>query len=93
MLFRSVKAYGDPAKAVLDGLKTEELIEKESFTLEIGYELYDQARKILHEYGAQTNEDFGTQVVIHGTVAMQKTEELSKAISNLSSGRHHLEKA
>ncbi len=88
-----VKAYGDAAKAVLDGLKTEELIEKESFTLEIGYELYDQAKKILHEYGAQTNEDFGTQVVIHGTVAMQKTEELSKAISNLSSGRHHLEKA
>jgi uncharacterized YigZ family protein len=85
-----VKAYGDAAKSVLDGLKTEELIKKDIFTLEIGYDLYDQIRKLLHEYEAQTNEEFGTLVIIKGTVAAQKTVDLNQAISNLSSGRHQL---
>jgi len=88
-----VKAYGDAAKAVLDGLKTEELIQKDSFTLEIGYELYDQVKKLLCEYEAQTNEDFGTQVLIKGTVAAQKIEDLNKAISNVSAGRCQLDRS
>jgi len=87
-----VKAYGDAAKAVLDGLKTEELIEKESFIVEIGYELYDQVKKILHEHEARTHEEFGTMIRIEGTIATQRTEDLDTAISNLSAGRYHVER-
>ncbi|HLW21650.1 MAG TPA: YigZ family protein, partial [Sphaerochaetaceae bacterium] len=53
-----VKAYGDAAKAVLEHLKTEELIEKTSLTIIIGYDLYEQVRNLLADVGAQCTEDF-----------------------------------
>jgi uncharacterized YigZ family protein len=42
-----VKAYGDSVKAVLDGVTTEELIEKSRFNMIVGYDSYEQMKKLL----------------------------------------------
>jgi uncharacterized YigZ family protein len=86
-----VKAYTDAAKAVIDILETEELIQKDSFRLVVGYEFYDQVKLLLQSHGAQTQEDFGTQITIFGTVATTETASIVQSISDLSSGKYKLE--
>ena len=86
-----VKAYTDATKAVIDVLKTEELIQKDTFSLIIGYELYDQVKLLLQSHGAQTKEEFATQITISGTVATTESAVIAQSISDLSSGKYHLQ--
>ncbi len=86
-----VKAYTDAAKAVIEVLKTEELIQKDTFSLIIGYELYDQVKLLLQSHGAQTKEEFATQITISGTVATTESAVIAQSISDLSSGKNHLQ--
>jgi len=88
-----VKAYGDSAKAVLDGIKTEELVEKDSFKLEIGYELYEKAKRLLTSLEAViTNEDFGTLVSITGEIPSFSFEKLQTSLADMSNGKCQLQK-
>ncbi len=83
-----VKAYGDSTKAVLDGIKTEELVEKSTFTMNIGYDCYENTKRILSSVEAQTTkEDFGTSVFIQGTVPSSNSEKLVLAMANLTNGK------
>lgn len=83
-----VKAYGDSAKRVLEILKTEELIEKCNFSLTTSYNLYDPIKKLLLEFDAAiVNEQFATNVIIEGTLAVTGKEQVSLGITELSSGR------
>ncbi|HKM07473.1 MAG TPA: YigZ family protein, partial [Sphaerochaeta sp.] len=83
-----VKAYGDSAKKVLEILKTEELIEKCSFSLTTSYNLYEPIKKLLLEFDATiVNEQFATNVIIEGTLAVTGKEHVSLGITELSSGR------
>ncbi len=83
-----VKAYGDSTKAVLDGIKTEELVEKSTFTMNIGYDCYENSKRILSSVEAQTTkEDFGTSVFIQGTVPSSNSEKLVLAMANLTNGK------
>ena len=62
-----VKAYGDSTKLVLDGIETEELVEKTPFSLTIGYEMYENTKRILAAVNADSvREDFGTEITISG---------------------------
>lgn len=83
-----VKAYGDSTKLVLDGIETEELVEKTSFSMVISYDLYERAKLILASVHADgLNEDFATEISISGQVPVSEKDNLSGQISNLSNGR------
>ena len=83
-----VKAYGDSTKAVLDGIQTEELVEKSSFSMDIGYDCYESTKRILASVEAQTSkEDFGTSIFIQGTLPSVRAEELVLAMANLTNGK------
>lgn len=83
-----VKAYGDSTKLVLDGIATEELVEKASFSLTIGYEMYENVKRILAALSADSlKEDFGTEISISGQIPASEKNDLSSRISDLSNGR------
>lgn len=83
-----VKAYGDSTKLVLDGIETEELVEKASFSMVISYDLYERVKLILASVHADgLNEDFATEISISGQVPVSEKDNLSGQISNLSNGR------
>ncbi len=88
-----VKAYGDSAKAVLEGIDTEELVEKEAFCLEIGYDLYENTKRLLTSLSATVaNEDFGSIVSITGEIPLVSFEKLQLSIADMSNGKCHLQK-
>ncbi len=83
-----VKAYGDSTKLVLDGIKTEELVEKSSFSLIIGYEMYESTKRLLASVAADSiKEDFGTEISITGTIPVSNKDALASQISDLSNGK------
>ena len=83
-----MKAYGDSTKLVLDGIATEELVEKASFSLTIGYEMYENVKRILTSLNADSiKEDFGTEISISGQIPASEKDSLSSRISDLSNGR------
>lgn len=83
-----VKAYGDSTKMVLDGIATEELVEKVRFSLTIGYEMYESVKRILGALSADSvKEDFGTEISISGQIPISEKENLSSRISDLSNGK------
>ena len=83
-----VKAYGDSTKLVLDGIATEELVEKASFSLTIGYEMYENVKRILTSLNADSiKEDFGTEIYIAGQIPASEKDSLSSRLSDLSNGR------
>ena len=83
-----VKAYGDSTKLVLDGIKTEELVEKSSFSLTIGYEMYESTKRLLASVAADSiKEDFGTEISITGTIPVSNKDTLASQISDLSNGQ------
>ena len=86
-----VKAYGDSTKLVLDGIETEELVEKTSFSVTIGYEMYENTKRILAAVSADSiTEDFGTEITISGQIPATEKEALSSRISDLSNGRRQV---
>lgn len=86
-----VKAYGDSTKLVLDGIETEELVEKTPFSLTIGYEMYENTKRILAAVNADSvREDFGTEITISGQIPVSEKEGLSSRISDLSNGKRQV---
>lgn len=86
-----VKAYGDSAKSVLEILKTEELIEKCSFSITTSYNLYEPIKKLLIESSATiVDEQFTTDIVIDGTLAVTEKDQVESAVTELSNGRDHV---
>lgn len=84
-----VKAYGDSVKAVLDGVETEELIEKSTFRVVTSYELYEQMKKLLIEHGCMDiQEDFTTEISFSGTLPAVNAKDLATSVTELSSGRN-----
>ena len=83
-----VKAYGDSTKLVLDGIETEELVEKTTFSLTVGYEMYENTKRILSAVNADSlKEDFGTEIKISGQIPATEKDNLSSRISDLSNGK------
>ncbi len=83
-----VKAYGDSTKLVLDGIETEELVEKTGFSMVISYDLYERVKLILSSVHADgIAEDFATEISLSGQVPVSEKDNLAGQISNLSNGR------
>ncbi len=83
-----VKAYGDSTKAVLDGIETEELVEKSTFSMNIGYDCYESTKRILGSVEAQiSKEDFSTSISLQGALPSANSEKLVLAMANLTNGK------
>lgn len=86
-----VKAYGDSTKEVLKIVKTEELIEKESFTAVMQYDHYTLAKRLLDETTAtDITEDFGVGITIKGKIPLSMHDILQKGFQNIGQGRIQL---
>ncbi|MBR6085397.1 MAG: YigZ family protein [Spirochaetales bacterium] len=86
-----VKAYGDSTKLVLDGIETEELVEKTPFSMTIGYDMYENTKRILSSVNADSvKEDFGTEIAISGQIPISEKENLVSKISDLSNGKRQV---
>lgn len=87
-----VKAYGDSAKAVLDGIETEELVQKTRFSMEIGYELYESMKRLLASLDAVVDKEyFGTAVVLGGSVPADVLDKLRACVADMTNGRCKVE--
>ena len=86
-----VKAYGDSTKEVLKIVKTEELIERESFTAVMQYDHYTLAKRLLDETTATAiTEDFGVGITIKGKIPLSMHDILQKGFQNIGQGRIQL---
>ena len=86
-----VKAYGDSIKEVLKIVKTEELIERESFTAVMQYDHYTLAKRLLDGTTAtDITEDFGVGITIKGKIPLSMHDNLQKGFQNIGQGRIQL---
>ena len=86
-----VKAYGDSTKEVLKIVKTEKLIERESFTAVMQYDHYTLAKRLLDETTAtDITEDFGVGITIKGKIPLSMHDILQKGFQNIGQGRIQL---
>lgn len=86
-----VKAYGDSTKEVLKIVKTEELIERESFAAVMQYDHYTLAKRLLDETTAtDITEDFGVGITIKGKIPLSMHDIIQKGFQNIGQGRIQL---
>lgn len=83
-----VTAYGDSVKEVLKVVRTEPLIDRVSFTMNISYEFCNQIKRLLSALEAvDVDEQYGSGIVIKGRVAKEKAEELESSFTSITMGR------
>lgn len=83
-----VHAYSGSAKEVLALQESEEKVLKVNFSLNIRYDLYEQAKIIIiHHHAGKLIEEFATEVTIKGELPESSVGSLKKALQDLSSGK------
>ena len=83
-----VRAYGDAAKLVVEGIRTSELIDRRPFRLSLPYDLYELVRRTLEELGAVVdNEAFTDRVVVEGRIAVAGERSLAERVTSVTAGR------
>ena len=86
-----VKAYGDSTKEVLKIVKTEELIERESFTVILQYDHYTLTKRLLEDTAATAIEEyFGVGITIKGKIPVSNHNNLQNGFQNIGQGRIQL---
>ena len=86
-----VKAYGDSTKEVLKSVKTEELIERESFRAIMQYDHYTLAKRLLEDTAAtDVTEDFGVGITVEGKIPEAMHTRLLEGFSNIGQGKIQL---
>lgn len=82
-----VRAYQDAAKAVLDGLPTERLVEKSSVTVKLDYDVYESVKLFLKSEALALEEEFGSQVTLTITSETSQCEDLLEQLKEATHGR------
>ncbi|MCQ2249007.1 MAG: YigZ family protein [Treponema sp.] len=83
-----VKAYGDSVKEVLALCETEEYIERQGFSFECDWSIYETIkRKISVFHISDMTEDFGSGVKLSGRIYADELEDLKELVKNLSKGK------
>jgi uncharacterized YigZ family protein len=83
-----VHAYGESVKAVLETTVFEEFVEKTDFEIKADYQTYQAVKKILSDYTLyDVEEDFGELVTVKGNIAIEKKEEFTSKIFDLTNGK------
>ena len=86
-----VKAYGQSVRELLPLLKTEELIEKTTFSITVPYNLYELLSLHLASLEAEIiTEEFATEVTLTASLPSSMIEELAIYVQNLTNGQSSL---
>ena len=86
-----VKAYGQSVRELLPLLKTEELIEKTTFSITVPYNLYELLSLHLASLEAEIiTEEFATEVTLTASLPSAMIEELEIYVQNLTNGQSSL---
>ena len=82
-----VRAYAGVTKKVLAGVPVEELVEKRGFSVTVPYELYEPARKIVLEAGAEIRDERFSEIVrVEGTLPAGAVSGCAEALREATSG-------
>ena len=88
-----VRAYATAARAVLQVASSEPLVDTCAVRLDLGYDIYESARRALCDAGlAIADERFGTSVVISGSVSEERFEALQRVVQDATRGSANLER-
>lgn len=83
-----VRAYSEAAQTVLQALKTELKIEKQTLSMEVPYNIYQRVRSLIESNrGAIIDEIFEGNVTITATFPVSSIADFERALSDASSGR------
>ena len=83
-----VKAYGDSAKEVLKTVRTQELIERSTFSMTLPYPSYTLIKRLLDETEATVDrEDFSMEISISGQVPEKNAQALKDGADDIGQGR------
>lgn len=82
-----VKAYGDAVKLVLEGIETEEYVEKICFALCAEYTYCESIKRLLPSVKAVSQkESYDNGISISGLIPVTEKDNLVKAFTNLTKG-------
>ena len=83
-----VKAYGDSVKEVLKAVRTQELIERSTFSMTLPYPSYTLIKRLLDETEATVDkEDFSMEISISGQVPEKNAKALKDGADDIGQGR------
>ncbi len=83
-----VAAYTSAAKAAFDAMETEEKVERARLELAVPYKLLEQVRLLLLKYECiLEKEEFGSDVRLRFEIPIERIEELTDSVQDLTSGR------
>lgn len=83
-----VRAYSEAAQTVLQKLKTELKIEKQSLSMEIPYNIYQRVRSLIESgQGVIIDEVFEGNVTITATFPVSSVPDFERTLRDASSGR------
>lgn len=83
-----VRAYSEAAQMVLQELKTELKVEKQSLSMEVPYNIYQRVRSLIESsQGIVIDEVFEGNVTITATFPTSSISDFERALSDASSGR------
>lgn len=83
-----VRAFSGALKATLEQLPRTERVERKTFLLELPYPLFEQVKRlVLAHHGAVDGEEFGADVLLTLTFAVDDVLPFSEALRELSAGR------
>lgn len=89
-----VRAYGDAARAALDAVERVEKVPRVRLSLRVPHGDFERAQRIVAAAsGAIVARDFGADVGIEIVVAADASEELARALRDLTAGRARVEAA
>ncbi len=86
-----VKAYGECAKGVLNKADREQIVSRETFLLQIGYEHYQKIRSWLDEAEARDlHETFWAEILMTGNLPVEQWDRLESLIQDYTRGQSKL---
>lgn len=87
-----VHAYSGAVKSVLEICRTEELVEKSSFSFSADYSSYEAVKRIFSDFHISSlKEDYSTQVYASGEIWKSEQEKFADQIKNLTKGKSVVE--
>ena len=82
-----VKAYGDCARHVIEGLPVKRLVELVDFSIDLPYNIFREVKEAVLDAGSEIiSEDFGDMIKIKGQMAIARFDECKRAIEEISRG-------
>lgn len=87
-----VRAYGEAARLAIEKAPTRLLIQRSRFRLQVTYEHVDPAFRLIEEVGGVVSDrEFGSSVVVQGSLPTAEVERFAERIGDLTSGKSYPE--